>query len=456
MKKLIVLFLSFLAVVSFGDGQTADQAFVRGHENIEWSIGYAFHLTDANKNLPRVLLVGDSICNGYQGEVQSALNGLMSVSYWVSSYCVTSPRYLKLLEFYLEESPYEVVHFNNGLHSLGTPDAAWEKGFRSALRLIREKQPRAKIIFTTSTPLKEADKTAKAKALNEIGRRVAKEEGEELEDDLFSLLDPFDRNQNWSDVFHHKPALRRLEAEQVATACAAAAGINTAIVPRGKIQNDSYDFYARHAKVLAQQKKINPQIVFVGDSITHFWCGRQTVGAADDPDTLPRWKKVFGGYRTLNLGFGWDRTCNVLWRLNNGEMAGLDPQLIVLHIGGNNYTTTKEWRGNSAEEVKDGILAVLKKLHAMAPKARVVVMGVFPFGERPDNSSRVKAVETNRLLAAEIGNFPYAEFLDITAKQIGSDGRYPKSLAGDFVHPTDAGYDIWAEALRPYLEKYVK
>jgi len=139
--------------------------FVRGHENIEWSIGYAFHLTDANQRLPRVLLVGDSICNGYQGEVQKALEGLMSVSYWVSSYCVTSPRYLKLLEFYLEESPYEVVHFNNGLHSLGTPDAAWESGFRSALRLIKEKQPRAKIVFTTSTPLKDVGKTAKAKAL---------------------------------------------------------------------------------------------------------------------------------------------------------------------------------------------------------------------------------------------------------------------------------------------------
>ena len=456
MKKLTALFLSLLAGAAVGEEAVAVPDFVRGHENIEWSIGYAFHLTDSNQRLPRVLLVGDSICNGYQGEVQKALEGLMSVSYWVSSYCVTSPRYLKLLEFYLEESPYEVVHFNNGLHSLGTPDAAWESGFRSALRLIKEKQPRAKIVFTTSTPLKDVGKTAKAKALNEIGRRVAKEEGVKLEDDLFSLLDPLDRNQNWTDVLHHKPALRRMEAEQVATACAAAAGINTAIVPRGKIQNDCYDFYARHAKVLADQKKINPQIVFVGDSITHFWCGRESIGMAEDSGTLPRWKKAFGNYRTLNLGFGWDRTCNVLWRLNNGEMAGLNPQLIVLHIGGNNYSTTREWCGNSPEEVKDGIFAVLKKLHEMAPQARVVVMAIFPFGERPDHPNRVKSVETNRMLAAEIGKFPYAEFLDITGKLIGADGIYPKSLANDFVHPTDAGYDIWSEALRPYLEKYVK
>jgi hypothetical protein len=90
---------------------------LRGHENIEWSIGYAFNLTDPKKKeLPRVLLVGDSICNGFQGEVKKLLEGKMNVSYWVSSYCVTSPRYLKLLAFYLDEAKYDVIHFNNGLH----------------------------------------------------------------------------------------------------------------------------------------------------------------------------------------------------------------------------------------------------------------------------------------------------------------------------------------------------
>ena len=52
---------------------------MRGHENTEWSISYAYHLTDANKNLPRVLLVGDSICQGYQSKVRSKLEGSMNV-----------------------------------------------------------------------------------------------------------------------------------------------------------------------------------------------------------------------------------------------------------------------------------------------------------------------------------------------------------------------------------------
>jgi len=188
---------------------------VRGHENIEWSIGYAFHLTDANKGLPRVLLVGDSICNGYQDGVQKRLEGAMNVSYWVSSYCVTSPGYLRLLAFYLDEAKYDVVHFNNGLHSLGTPTAAYAKGVEAALKLIREKQPQAKIVWTTSTPLKDAAKTAKARELNAAVAPIAATRCDAT-DDLFALLDPLDREANWSDVYHHKAPLREKEADQVA------------------------------------------------------------------------------------------------------------------------------------------------------------------------------------------------------------------------------------------------
>ena len=188
---------------------------VRGHENIEWSVGYAFHLTDANKALPRVLLVGDSICNGYQGAVQKRLDGKVNVSYWVSSYCVTSPGYLKLLDFYLSEAKYDVIHFNNGLHSLSTKPEAWEKGLRAALALIRERQPQAKIVWVSSTPLKDPELTAKAQKLNEIGRKVAAEFTQDV-DDLFALLDPLDRAQNWSDTFLLLGFVCDKEADQVA------------------------------------------------------------------------------------------------------------------------------------------------------------------------------------------------------------------------------------------------
>ena len=214
--------LPFAAVA--GEDQRAAQvkcpvsANVRGHENIEWSTYYGFHLTDKNRHLPRVLLVGDSICNGYQAGVARALEGKMNVSYWISSYCVTSPGYLKRLELCLDEAKYDVVHFNNGLHSLGTPTEDWAKGLEAALRLIREKQPSARIVWATSTPLKDPGRTAKARALNAAAADVVKRLGGIETNDLFTLLDPLDREQNWSDTYHHKPPVRAQEAEQVAAA----------------------------------------------------------------------------------------------------------------------------------------------------------------------------------------------------------------------------------------------
>lgn len=197
---------------------------VRGHENIEWSVGYAFHLTDANKALPRVLLVGDSICNGYQGTVQKLLDGKVNVSYWVSSYCLTMPAYRKLLDVYLGEATYDVIHFNNGLHSLGTDPATWERSFRETLAFIRARQPQAKLVWCSSTPLKDQKLTAKAKALNDRAAKVVAEQGGMAVDDLFALLDPLDRAANWSDVFHHKGPVREKEAAQVAASVLAALG----------------------------------------------------------------------------------------------------------------------------------------------------------------------------------------------------------------------------------------
>lgn len=222
--------LAVLLVSAFGSSAVAPEELVdypvsenlRGHENTEWATSYAYNLTDAKKTLPRVLLVGDSICQGYQSGVCSALDNKMTVTYWVSSYCLTSPCYLKFLSIYLDEAEYAVIHFNNGLHSLGTADADWEKGFRAVLELIKLRQPKAKIVWTTSTPLTDATKTAKVKALNSVAARVIAEVGGVSVDDLFSLMDPLDRNTYWSDTYHYKPAAITMQVNQVTAACLAA------------------------------------------------------------------------------------------------------------------------------------------------------------------------------------------------------------------------------------------
>lgn len=195
---------------------------IRGHENIEWSTAYAFGLTDETKDLPRVLLVGDSICNGYQEDVRERLKGKVNVSYWVSSYCATSAAYLPLLTIYLDEAKYDVIHFNNGLHSLETPTDAWAKGFKAALELIRRKQPEAKIVWCTSTPLTDETKTAKSRELNAAGAKVVAELGGIATNDLFALCDPLDRATNWSDTYHFRREAKAKQADQVAGSVLAA------------------------------------------------------------------------------------------------------------------------------------------------------------------------------------------------------------------------------------------
>jgi hypothetical protein len=211
-------------------------------ENTEWIVSYAYNANDTK--LPRVLLVGDSICNGYSGDVCKELAGAVNVTFFATSKCVCDKSYLRALALFLDESDYAVVHFNNGLHSLSSDRQDWETCLRAAIRLIQAKGKGAKIIWASSTPLKDPALTEKAKALNAIAARVMIEEKIPT-NDLFSLMDPLDRSTHWSDTFHFKPEAKKLQAKAVgdcvrqalgvgkASTAAAAAALNAAKTPTG-------------------------------------------------------------------------------------------------------------------------------------------------------------------------------------------------------------------------------
>ena len=196
----------------------------RGHENQEWNEYRAFHLTDEKRDLPRFLLIGDSITVGYQDRVRSALEGRWNESRWVSSYCVTSTAYRPMLEILLAEASYDVIHFNNGLHSLNTPTADWKRAFREALLLIRARQPKARIVWATSTPMADPERTAKVRELNAAAHEVIGELGGIEVDDLFALMDTLDRSAYWTDRCHFKSSAIWMQAQQVVSSCLRAAG----------------------------------------------------------------------------------------------------------------------------------------------------------------------------------------------------------------------------------------
>jgi len=233
------------------------------------------------------------------------------------------------------------------------------------------------------------------------------------------------------------------------TRAAAPPSTNTAIVPVSKLEIDGYDWFARHEAVLETKKTLNPEIVLIGDSITHFWSGEPI---AKIRNGVEAWKLAFGGKRVLNMGFGWDRTQNVLWRIEHGEFDGLHPRFIILNIGTNNFTTTKNAKENTPAQVAEAIGVICDRLRAKSPKSAIIVMGVFPRGQKADNPYRAKISALNALLKPWAAKADVA-FVDIGVKMLDADGSIPRDIMRDFCHPSEKGYAIWAEAVKPLIEK---
>jgi len=222
---------------------------------------------------------------------------------------------------------------------------------------------------------------------------------------------------------------------------------NTAVIPVTKLENDSYDWLKRHEEVLSVKGTINPEVVLIGDSITHFWGGEPKANHVNGPKA---WESVFGKARVLNLGFGWDRTQNVLWRIDHGELDEIKPRLVIIHIGTNNTSGTANARQNTAEEIAEGVLAVCSRVRAKIPAAKIVLMAIFPREEKPDNPRRKLIGEAN-LLLAKIAKDKGMVFLDIGPQLLSSDGTLSRDMMPDFCHPSENGYQVWADALRPFV-----
>ena len=228
------------------------------------------------------------------------------------------------------------------------------------------------------------------------------------------------------------------------------ATVNTAIIPAGKLENDFYDWQKRHEAIMAIKDTLKPEVVLIGDSITHMWGGPPEEKSGRGNRGLDAWKSLFGDRPVLNLGFGWDRTQNVLKRIELGELDGLSPKAVVIHIGTNNLAGSKNARENTPAEIAEAIGVIVDKVQAKCPQAQVILMAVFPRGEKPDNPARAKIAAINEHLTKAPAK-PRVTLLDLTTKFTNADGTISKEVMSDFLHPAAKGYAIWAEALKPVL-----
>jgi lysophospholipase L1-like esterase len=241
-----------------------------------------------------------------------------------------------------------------------------------------------------------------------------------------------------------EPTLSNLMGDAPQAPLTAMTDINTAMIPVPRLELDLYDWYARHHAELELKKNLKPQVVLIGDSITHFWGGPPKSSEVNGPRA---WQRAFGSMPVLNLGFGWDRTQNVLWRIRQGEFDDIHPGWVVLAIGTNNLTGTAHARASTPEEIVGGIDAIYQEIHQRSPESRIVVMAILPRGKQPTDPLRKPIQQTNRLLAARFASNPSVTYLDIGAGFLAPDGSLPASMMPDGTHPSDSGYEIWADAL---------
>lgn len=203
-----------------------------------------------------------------------------------------------------------------------------------------------------------------------------------------------------------------------------------------KQQRDSYDWSKRHEQILKLNKQNIPEVLMIGNSITHYWAGEPIAPAHGKTS----WDKLFKGKSVRNLGFGWDRTENVLWRLYHDELDGYEAESIFLLIGTNNLQL------NTDEEVIQGICQVAKVIRQRQPKAKLHVLGILP---RKD----VVALRIQQINAKLQKQFSASEitYIDLSPQLTDSKGTINLSLFSDGLHPNKAGYERIAEVLKKYI-----
>jgi (4-O-methyl)-D-glucuronate---lignin esterase len=199
-----------------------------------------------------------------------------------------------------------------------------------------------------------------------------------------------------------------------------------------------------HAQLLRKAKQGRIDVYFEGDSIVRRW------GALDYPELLASWRENFYGWNAANFGWGADRTENILWRLEHGELDDVHPKVIVLLAGTNNVGTQPRDE-RAIVDIARGLKAVVDICRRKAPNATIVVTAIFP---RNDNIAVMPTIDRiNRRLAA-LADGTRIRFLDINGQLADENGVLDDGvLNSDRLHPTLKGYQIWADALKPILRE---
>lgn len=225
----------------------------------------------------------------------------------------------------------------------------------------------------------------------------------------------------------------------VSSSCFAQDKSTSALSPEAR--HDAEWWMKLHQSFLDRAKKKDVDLLFLGDSITQGWGDNAT------------WKRHYAPRNAANFGIGGDRTQHVLWRIEHGEIDGINPRVAVLMIGTNNIGS------NSPEEIAEGVKAIVSRLREKLPMTKVLVLGVFPRGQDRSREYLQKHESTKpsdtpgkiNEIISKLDDGKMVKYMDLSKSFLNEDGTIPKSLMPDFLHLSPAGYTHWADAIEPTL-----
>lgn len=234
------------------------------------------------------------------------------------------------------------------------------------------------------------------------------------------------------------------------TLTAAALEAKTATVPASITPNPRLvshkwmslsEWYELHAQDVTLAIEGSAPLIFIGDSITQGWnvAGQKY------------WEEAFEPLGAVNFGIGGDTTQNLLWRLQYGATENLDPKAVMLLIGTNNFSFSDN---DKPETIAAGIIAVVDQLNLSYPNADILLMGVFPRRESPDDHLRASTKRINGIIS-QLEARDEVTYLDIKDQLLETGGTLSKEVMPDFLHLSEEGYRRWTEAILPWIEERV-
>jgi lysophospholipase L1-like esterase len=199
-------------------------------------------------------------------------------------------------------------------------------------------------------------------------------------------------------------------------------------------------YYSQHENFLreASQQKVN--LLFLGDSITEHWRYQGS----------NVWNRYYAPRHAANFGIGGESTWGVLWQVKQGELANLKPKVIVLLIGTNQTGT------DSPDEIASDIEALVQEIRATCPESKVLLLALFPRNHAGDTPAQRESIKKINTTIAGMDDGKMIRFLNINDRFLGPDGKISASLMPDFLHPSEKGYQVFAEAMEPTLAEMLK